>query len=423
MIKRYFAVFLIVVLLFSCSEETAILPTPTNTLATTKELSKATEKIVTLTPMLNQSSTPIKVTTVPSTMDASLETQTPPHPCPDQWFKFLEPSPSPIFLLIWGSLYMAYRFDFPPDKSFFDLPIDPAKSFAVSFSQDQQSIAYFQNEETSKSAELWISDLTLCNPILVYRDQEGRIGDPSSFTYFQWGPGDKTLIFRSDENEFPLLVYNLENREIDFWHGSCEKVLHMVDVNELVIGCTHDEKYSYLYPDGRITTVASIPKQTGDPVLTWSFSRKGDSAYITSTKEVYLLRKSGQKTKLPLEGFTTAVALGFDPLHWSANSERLLVLAYDPLENRCPPDLACWFVVDGESGEIVWWLKPETIDEEKYWNEIDTIHPAALSPDGKLLAIQYYRDPGMTLSIIQLSTNEVISKNDVFSDLMAWPTH
>lgn len=327
--------------------------------------------------------------------------------------------------MMFSALYTAYRYDALPDRDLYELPSAPAKSFAVSFSQDQQLMAYYLPKKGSSPAELWISDVTMCNPVLIYKDYEGRIGETTSFAYFQWGPGDKTLIFRSVENEFPMLIYQMENQELEFWQGVCEDILYVGETDDVVVSCSHDEKFSYLHPDGKITTVPSPPKPTDDPVVFWSFSKEGDASYITSAQEVYLLRRSGQKLKLPFKGFTLMSLWDPDPLHWATNRDRLLVLAYDPQEKRCPDERACWFVVDGMSGKILWWLKPETIEKgpQWQWENINTMHPASISPDGEILALQYYQLSLKFLLIIRLSTSEVLIEDNIFSDQMVWPSY
>jgi hypothetical protein len=423
MLKKNLALLLAAFICCSCSTRPTVAPTKTNSFRTVTDEPQATERLITPSPTINMTSTP--TIGIKNTMSLDVTLEMTPHPCPDSWFNASRSPTPPIFLLIYveGRLYMAYRYDLPPDQSLYDLSPGPAKSYTVTYSQDQKLIAYFLPNEDTSNAEIWISDLPLCSPTLIFEDHDSRIGNPKSYTYFQWGPGDKSIILKSDENEFPMFVYSLYNHEVEFWQGVCDDIVHLDKTNEIVVGCSHDGKYSYLHPSGMISTVATNPKLDGNPVVAWSFSNGGDAAYITSTNEVYLLRGNGQKTKLPLEGYALInIPFGLDPLHWSANGERLLVLAYDPLENRCPRDLACWFVVDGESGEIVWWLKPETIDEEIYWDEINTMFPAALSPDGEQLAIQYYK-VGMLTSIIQISSDKVLIQDNVFSDQMAWPPY
>ena len=55
-----------------------------------------------------------------------------------------------------------------------------------------------------------------------------------------------------------MLIYNLENHEIGFWVGVCEDILYLDETKEVVVGCSHDGGYSYLHPDGRMTSVISV---------------------------------------------------------------------------------------------------------------------------------------------------------------------
>jgi hypothetical protein len=401
-----------------------VLPAQMTALIPTIEKTEPLPQVVTSTPLRTVDFTPT-ANAKPTSTTAATATMTP-RPCPDPWFENPGLTTPPIFLLIFSGLYVAYSFDLPPDRNIFDLSLSPAQSFAASFSQNQQWIAYGLPNGRVPTTELWVSDVQLCNPIRFYADHSGPIGewsDWNSYAYFQWGPGDKTLIFRSSKDEFPMVIYRLEDQEVEFWQGVCEDILYLAETVEVVIGCSHDGGYSYLHPDGRITTVISIPKGTSDHVVAWSFSREGDAAYITSAQEVYLLRRNGQKIKLPLKGYKFMLPSDPVPFQWAAERNRLLVLAYDPQKKRCPPESACWFVVDGDRGKITWWLKPEQIDKPRPWDEINMEHPASLSPDGELLALQYYELSLKHLLLIRLSTNEVLTEDDIFSDRMAWPYH
>lgn len=422
MFRKCLVFLLIAAHVTACSGIKTVLPTPTmvpipiptkgEKTVTQSLVIASSSRVLTLTPTDD-------ITSLPTT---NATATVPARSCPDTWFDDPQHSTPPIFLMMFSALYAAYRYDASPDKPIFELRYIPTGGFAASFSQNQQLIAYHIQNERSSATELWLSDVTLCNPLIVYTDKGRQMSEPNSFTYFQWGPGDKTLIYRSSENEFPMLIYHLVDQSVEFWQGSCEDILYLEETHEVAVGCSHDGKYSYLHMDGRVTTATSIPKPTGDPVVAWSFSKEGDAAYITADAEVYLLQRSGQKIKLPLKGFSSIVS-PWDPipLQWSTNQNRLLVLSYDPQEKRCPAEKACWFVIDGDNGEITWWLKPEAIKKKVQWDEVDTMHPAALSPDGELLALQYYWVPIKTLMIVRLSDNDVLSEADIFSDQMVWP--
>lgn len=419
MIKRCSVFLLVFAQLVSCSGAATVFPTLIATQVPNKREIETTPIAFTPTPPQGGDFASTAIMTISPTTGVIASVT--PASCPGPWFEISELSIPPIFLLVFGGLYTALRLDMPPDSLLFELPADPAKSYAASFSQDQKLIAYYLPQGKSSAGELWVSDVTLCHPTLIYTDDNGLINESSSYAYFQWGPGDKTVIFRSDESEFPMLIYQLENQQVELWQGVCEDILYLDKTNEVVVGCSHNEKYSYLHQDGRVTTADRIHEQAGATVVTWSFSKEGNAAYITSAHEVYLLQRNGKKIKLPLKGFTPFNLWDPDPLHWAAEKNRLLVLAYDPAEGRCPPDRACWFVIDGQSGEIIWWLRPEITESQLYWNEIDTTHPAAISSDGELLALQYFQTSLKYLLIVRVSTSEVLTKADVYSDQMAWP--
>jgi hypothetical protein len=285
---------------------------------------------------------------------------------------------------------------------------------------------------------LWLSDLDLENPQLIYTDEDELYSDADYETALnlQWTADDLHLIWYT-ENDSPNLIYHLQTQTIELWPWKCDRIALSSRTNKLATWCISeqsDSQYSVIEWGGNIwysdvpPTFELVRQEqislTSPPVWAWS-SDGNRLAYFnpsSQTGELIIANVQGiVELSFPNVAWwqTEAVAesriyLPAPLIRWSRDSSQLLVFAHDLTTNACPQyrdywsgsdelyDIPCWQVMESQSGTVLWaWAELVNITSED-GSETWQVWDAAISPSGKHLAFNIAVSGGVELGIFDL---------------------
>lgn len=388
--KRYFFLILLIPLLVQACVTSESVNIPTSTTIFPKPSATTQEMMFTSTPHPSKSATPLYLPSKP------------PYPIPTMMTtnskpisQVMEPNSTKEFIgtevdgkiYVWvmpvyGSLNPSKRFqeDITPLGDQYDSETTPSNAIIIAFSYYTQQIAYLL-ENPEQKLTLWLSDLEIQDPHVVWVDQENVSGYTSKddLLSMHWGLGDQFIFFRNrptsgaNEDNYYWLVYVTKSKNIVSLSGPCTGIFVSPQSDKFAIACPINEtNFVVLEQDGTYWNTNATPE---DIIFAkdWVFSPDGNRVlYANENDEIVILSQSIQKLTLPIY---YAGASEHRILQWSQDGSKLLIKGNDvthcpfyTLARRTPP---CWQVFDANSGEIVW------------TSSLVSGYDASLSPNGK----------------------------------------
>jgi hypothetical protein len=335
-------------------------------------------------------------------------------------------------------------FSSPKPESAYIASTDYAISFE--FSNYSAQITY-GSIDANKHLVVWLSDMDLTKPSLLFRDDEGWLGDLRAGRYeypilLTWGPDDLTMIVKNrvmEENR--LVLVSLTDHSSQNYSGECNQLVRIIASNKIAIGCDDgssgaDDRLALL-PEGKIERIDLQEIEILDIAEEWAISPDGESvAYLDKDFTVNIIGSDGQFQEAPIY---------FDPesdykydlfteragLRWNPDGSLVLIFGIRLEEDACPQyfnsstgelvSQPCWYVWDVKSAEFVWWLTPEATAAEKFiWNEISTRFEAEFSPDGKWVAIFLAEGGIEDLLVFSLEDDSIISLGFSVASKIRW---
>ncbi|MBN1668313.1 MAG: hypothetical protein JW862_14565 [Anaerolineales bacterium] len=323
-------------------------------------------------------------------------------------------------------------------------PVDPetpgpSQAFSFAFSNYSEQSAYLVRNEQTGLIELWMADLDLCQIQRLWVDAATWFGDYSTLgetavLKVRWGPGDKSILITQPDSDH-VLIHSLSSGQDMLWSGACDRIVRSPISGRLALGCLPGEAGGedglVVETDGSLQSEA-IQQDLLMQVLDWSFSP--DSSRVSfANAEPYevnklkvnfyktgIMEQDGSFLELPITWTDWRMDDDFydfynykRTMQWARDGSKLLVVGLDRMldVDACPQDgRPCWFMLDAHSGAIQWYLThKETEFSAEEWEEVEFLYEAALSPDGKWVAMFFdWRAPFKYFVAISLDTNQAI---------------
>jgi hypothetical protein len=285
------------------------------------------------------------------------------------------------------------------------LGADGKTVIGLAFAPYSPLVAYLT--KTSESEDLWLADLNLENPELLYSIDPGWLGQSSNpgDVNIQWGPSDDSLLISSYLAQNHLILYSLNKKTAVETIGACDQIAPLPGSDQLTTWCALDKgapsAYAYFALNGDIVFTKAKP-DPGVEVYEWAFA-PGDNrlAYLPKQGNLTIATNPVRSLEISARLLNEPRAFKTKPfLQWSENGERLLTYAYNqkycPLsENPVSGNLEaseCWLVADSVSGEILWGpnMNAKEIKELTGLSLEKLFSPCAgLSPNNDWLALCY----------------------------------
>lgn len=316
----------------------------------------------------------------------------------------------------------------------------------ISFSQNQNQIAYQMT-----NGEVWISDLMIRNAYKIYQTQSSIEFDMN----LVWTPDDLNLIIDNIDPQKTDFIYYTKTGKLEPWVSKCSLLVLSPRTNKLAIACRSKNENIYTYiewrgeiweaidpPDKVIIQFETEEPRNEDPnvsiqslqskyrsfslylVAGWSPDGKyiayfdpqdnQGSLYIYRDDGVLVNKISHKAYWQNLKDFSFDSLPGL-PVQWSEDGKKLLLFGKGTEEKHCPTaetDMNnqsridsisnCWQVIDLETSHIQWTTADLKIDTVTFYEN------AALSRDGKKLAINSFYPSGTKFLVIDLASNIVI---------------
>lgn len=459
MLKRFILSCILALLFVSCNQSQDVLISPTY------ELPAKTENRDQLqTPQQSHTATPaVKITPKPTEGNDSpaenvVVTPSPNTPRDDRCSNEISingPNEQQEFP---GNIYLWDPYPYPysvynPNSGLTSIreikPIEtdvpgPGQGFAPSFSNYSQKIAYLVTNSDG-FIELWVADPNLCQVERVWEDTDQWLGDASEYrwdnqAYITWGPSDNTLIIVSRVNRPHIAVYSFSNDELYMWSGECNQIITNSDSDQWTTVCSFDDdgdfNYSILDVDGSIHMFSSLPDGNLISAIDWAFSPDQHQVVFSAQDHALFLGNSnGESVQLPIS-WDEDLVNGFrrdynqKSLQWSLDGAHVLVFGYEASGKYCPIGVSvvtgenyeqpCWFLLDTQSGEIVWWLERELIEQVLPWDGLFTNYEAALSPDNRWIAMFVMHAPIRSAIIVSIESDQIIEIGNFVATKIYW---
>lgn len=292
----------------------------------------------------------------------------------------------------------------------------------LSFANYANKVAYWTGNETG---QLWITDLELENPQLVYTD-EAKVyatGEDSLSSWFGkgdliWTPDDLHVIFDPTDETLPNLIYHLESNSVELWPWYCDRVALSSRTNRLATWCSAldgSSNFAVIEWGGEIWISPSafeqelVHRRAERPLLwesNWTWSSDGQRiAYfdpIDVEGRLFIADAGGvQQSIFPgaawwLNSNTSRIGVPTKVIYWSQDGRRLLVYANELIPDACPnieimfdltegelTDVPCWQLLDTQDYSVLWsWRDFITASKEpseltKFWRDYE----ASISPE------------------------------------------
>lgn len=300
------------------------------------------------------------------------------------------------------------------------LVADGKTVIGLAFAPNSPLVAYLT--KTSESEDLWLADLNLENPELLYSIDPGwlrPLSDPGDVS-IQWGPSDASLLLSSYLAQDHLVLYSLNTKKAIETIGACDQVAPLPSSDRHTVWCALGKSaphaYAYFALNGDIVFTKAKP-EPGVEVSEWAFA-PGDNRLAYFPKQGNLTIATNPVNSLEISARLLNEPRGFKTkpfLQWSGDGKRLLVYGYNrndcPLiENQVSGNLEaneCWLVADTVSGEILWGpnMNAKEIKELTGLSLEKLFSPCAgLSPDNDWLALCY--QSGAVNSTILVALND-----------------
>ncbi len=228
-----------------------------------------------------------------------------------------------------------------------------------------QVVFWFRNP--GEPGTLWLADIELKEARLIYTDDAEVLTSDSSFpprdVKLDWFPNDKYVLVRpTNPNALPILVDVFTGSYQTGWSWECNSVIVSPKTSQLALLCTKDNESSIMEWSGEFwvaTNPASydivwqwtedymLPLSSSGSIPTWS-PDGSKVAFASSDKPntLEVITNLGENLSLSLR----VDALFPHTIRWTTEGNILL----GGYREDWP---ASWFVVDGETGDILWSLE------------------------------------------------------------------
>lgn len=344
----------------------------------------------------------------------------------------------------WNGYYPHYA-----GEPFHDgLAVGPGDALLLTFANYTNKVAYWTGNE---KGQLWISDLELENPQLVYTDETQiyETNEDSLYSWFGngdliWSADDLHLIFDPKDETLPNLIYHLQNDSVEEWPWYCDRVALSPQTGRLATWCAaldDSSNFAVMEWGGEIWISSSPPKQnivrqTSERALLWEYiwawSSDGQQiAYFdpADTKgRLFIANSEGIQQELFtgsawwLNSNTSNIGLPQHIIHWTPDGQRLLVYANELSPNACSEyifpfqedmavELPCWHLLTAPDYSLIWswndFIVASKVPSEltKHWRAVE----ASISPDGDYLALRMVLDDNKVSSgIARLPEKDVM---------------
>jgi hypothetical protein len=328
------------------------------------------------------------------------------------------------------------------------IPIDNAQ---VTFANSANMLAYWTN---TMPGRLWVSDLDVTNPRLVYTDTAGIY--PFDKVQLVWSPDDNHVIVERNDRPTPAVIYHVLTGTTEPWPWICDTVATSPHTDRLALWCSSvsGSRYAVIEWGGEIWYSNSAPttqiaQRTDRTPPTWAWSPDGQQiAFINqdgSQWHVSIANTAGVQTNLPLAVDDPHRNLWeFARIQWSFQGQRLLFRAHSTSEHPCPlyqspvpspfdgsstatPEpRECWYVVDARTGQVLWnendsvkaisrLLATAPIKDATMWDSIN----ASFSSDGSMVAFTLAAHVLRAVFVAELGSGKV-SMMDAGAVALRW---
>ncbi|MBE7531285.1 MAG: hypothetical protein HND44_18330 [Chloroflexi bacterium] len=327
--------------------------------------------------------------------------------------------------------------------------VGPGDALLLSFANYANKVAYWTGNE---AGQLWIADLELENPQLVYAD-EAQIfatGEDSLSSWFGkgdliWTPDDLHVIFDPKDEALPNLIYHLESNSVEPWRWYCDRVALSPHTGQLATWCSAldgSSNFAVIEWRGEIWISPSAPehelvrRREERPLLwdsNWAWSSDGQQiAYFDPANaegRLFVADAGGvQQSLFPgaawwLNSNTSRIGVPTKVIHWSQDGRRLLVYANDLMPDTCPDieimfdltegepaDVPCWHLLDTQDYTALWsWddfiaASEEPSELTKFWRDYE----ASISSQGNYLMLtMLLEDNNVWSGIVRLDEGDV----------------
>ena len=328
----------------------------------------------------------------------------------------------------------------------------------LTFAHFIDNMAYWLIE--GDTASLWLSDLEIENPRLLYTDENQIYADDQNNTVkfnVLWTPDDLHLIW-SSYGDSSGYIYHFQNDTIEPWTWHCDRIAHSPETHRLATWCAPEEAggdfaiiewggeiwYSETPPD-----IELVRQDESQPFLppVWAWSSDGQTlAYFDPNDpegNLYIIDSEGnEKLSFPNVAwwFTDAVMESHMNLpgtlfQWAEDSNSLVIFAYSMIEDACPPyenmwspvenshNTPCWQLLDMQSGDVLWtWgglINIYTNSDSSTWQAWDI----AISPHGTRLAIDIIVSSRVELGIMDIENGMYEQWGAYGGDELRWKSN
>lgn len=451
-------IYIIIVMVTACAPDildapSSVMTSPTRPSLTVVTQAIPTQSLPTHTPASTQ--TPIEETIAPTKIPTPLFTDTPTNESAgipiieddhllfienyEQSYSQFDYSLSIQFNFEQGQPYPLHALDYKVSQEPNDPEIGPASATLISFAHFADKVAYWINDDVR---QLWLSDLDLENPQLIYTDKDEVYSNADyegrEFN-LRWTDDDLHLIWYTNDDS-PNLIYHLQTQTIEPWPWKCDRIALSPRTNRLATWCISEEsetRFAVIEWGGDIwysdvPSMFELVKQDrialfSPPIWAWSSDGERLAYFDPSSRvgEFSIVNAQGiAELSIPEAAWwqTEAVAesrifLPSTLIQWSQDNSRLIVFAHELTTHACPlyrnyvsesdsfHDIPCWQVLEIESKSILWTWSDFLDDLNTSDNDTWQVWDASISPHGKRLAFNVAVPTGIELAIIDLENN------------------
>ena len=354
-----------------------------------------------------------------------------------------------------GYLYLEMEIDFGPGNIL--IPLTEVFGSGVvepfAFAHFSPHVAYL---DTSLPGVI-VADLSGENKV-VYPLPDGHSStqaDEPAYTFIQWSPDDEYIFLRALEHSTGEAILSLSLGTAESWKYTCNAIAKSPRTSWYAIWCSSNDTdefavfewgegvwFSQAPPTAPVIELGEGVSQAVyglDAIAAWSangqriafFDPTDESGrlHIRGTDGLFLDLLPGGNYMTSLPGDIAPYSF---PIQWSENGSRLLVLARGQEKEPCPtshfdpggrsmdyPNAPCWHVVDVENGGSVVW-RQDSINRFTRVDDPFAYQEAAISGDGRYLALDYQWWGEHRLIMIDLENNALIRGSGIPATALRW---
>lgn len=340
--------------------------------------------------------------------------------------------------------------------------VGPGDALLLSFANYANTVAYWTDKEIG---QLWISDMELEMPRLIYADeaQVYATNDDSLYAWdgkgdLIWTPDDLHVIFDPKDKTLPNLIYHLQSNAAEPWPWDCDRVAVSPQTKRLATWCAAldgSPNFAIIEWGGEIwispsPPVQEIVRRRGERAIAWesnwTWSSDGQQiAYfdpLDTEGRLFVADATGvQKALFPgaawwLNLETSHLAIPQNILQWSQDGRWLLVYANDLISDSCPDieimfdltegelsDVPCWHLLDTQDYRMHWswrdFMMSADVPSEfaRFWRDFE----ASISTRGNyLLFTMFIDDNSMWGGIVRFGEGDILVVGPTPASTMRW---